>query len=153
MATFTSKHADGRKPIQSLNDSLPGRILLEYVTTANLAAGDIIDLGPLPAGLSILDTMIITDDLDTNSTPTITLSVGLLNSGKTDLNGGTNETFIAASNVGQTGGIARATTAASYLLGAAATERRLGVKVVAGAATGAGAGKKVAVILTAVQTG
>lgn len=147
MTTFVSKNAAGQKPIPSLVSSLLGSLLLEYVTTANLAAGDIIDLGPLPAGLTPVDAAIITDDLDSNGAPTITLSLGLLNAAKTDLNGGTNETFITASTVGQTGGIARATTAAVYLLGASNAERRLGLKVVAGAATGVGAGKKIAVKL------
>lgn len=149
MPTYVSKHGDGKAPIASLNDARPGIILLEYVTAANLAAGDIIDFGPLPPGLDLCDVALITDDLDTNGAPTITLSVGLLNAGKTDLNGGTNETFIVASTIGQAGGIARATLPAVYLLGKSAAERRLGVKVVAGAATGTGAGEKIALLLTA----
>jgi hypothetical protein len=149
MTTFTSKCAAGQKPVPSLISGLPGVLLYEFLTTASLAAGDIIDLGPLPANVAPLDVMLVTDDLDTNGTPTITLSVGLLNAGKTDLNGGTNETWITASTVGQAGGIARATTAAVYLLGASTSERRLGIKVVAAAATGTGAGEKIAVLVTA----
>lgn len=142
MATYTSKHASGVRPIASVNDALPATILLEYVNSAALAAGDIIDLGDLPAGLTVLDAAIIAEDLDTNATPTITLSVGALNAGKTDLSG---TAYIDASTVGQAGGIARATTNAAYVAGSAA--RRMGIKVVAGAATGA-TGKKIAVLLT-----
>lgn len=148
MTLFVTKHAAGQKPIPTTTSALPQHILLEYVTTANLAAGDIIDFGPLPAGVAVLDSAIISEDVDTNASPTITMSLGLLNAGKTDLNGGTNETWITASTVGQAGGIARATTNASYLLGSSATERRLGIKVVAAAATGTGAGEKIALLLT-----
>lgn len=148
MTTFVSKHGDGRAPIASQNAAFPQMCLLEFVTTASLAAGDIIDLGPLPAGVRVVDSAIISEDVDTNGSPTITMSLGLLNAGKTDLNGGTNETWITASTVGQAGGTVRATTNASYLLGASATERRLGLKVVAAAATGTGAGEKIAVLLT-----
>lgn len=149
MALYISKCAAGQKPVPSLNDSMPRVLPYEFVTTASLSAGDIIDLGPLSPGVAPIDVAIVTDDLDTNGTPTITLSVGLLNAAKTDLSGGANETFITASTVGQAGGIARATTAAAYLLGASTTERRLGIKVVAGAATGTGAGEKIVVLLTA----
>ena len=149
MTLFVSKCAAGQKPVTSLNSGRPGVLMYEYVTTANLAAGDIIDLGPLPAGVAPIDVTLISDDVDSGSA-TITMTVGLLNAGKTDLNGGTNENFIVASTVGQTGGVARATTAAAYLLGASTSERRLGIKIVAGAATGTGAGEKIAVLMTAV---
>jgi hypothetical protein len=147
MTTFTSKHANGKSPIANVLAALPAFLLLEYITEANLATGDIIDLGPLPPGVHVIDSAIISDDLDTGSA-TITMSLGLLNAGKTDLNGGTNETWITASTVAQAGGIARASTNASYLLGASASERRIGLKVAAGAATGTGAGEKIAVLLT-----
>lgn len=142
MATYTSKHASGVAPIAALNDALPGIIALEYVNTAALAAGDIIDLGPLPAGITILDVALVTEDLDTNGTPTLTLSVGELNAGKTDLSG---TAYIAASTIGQTGGVARATTSVHLTAGAVA--RRMGIKAVAAAATGA-VGKKMVVLLT-----
>lgn len=149
MTLYVSKTGSGKAPVQTLNDGRPGDLLYEFVTTANLAAGDIIDLGPLAANVAPISCSLVTDDLDSNGSPTITLSVGLLNAGKTDLNGGTNETWIVASTVGQAGGHAPNTLAAPYLLGASTTERRLGIKVVAAAATGVGAGKKMAVVLKA----
>lgn len=149
MALFVSKTGSGAVKVPTIMDSMVAPLLYEYVTTANLAAGDIIDLGPLPANIAPVDCTLLTDDLDSSATPTITLSVGLLNAAKTDLSGGANETFITASTAGQTGGVGRATTAAPYLLGASNAERRLGIKVVAGAATGVGAGKKIAVLLDA----
>lgn len=143
MTTYTSKHASGQVPVAAVTSALPQLIALEYTTEASLAAGDIIDLGDLPAGYTVMDAAIVTDDLDSNGTPTITLSLGALNAGKTDLDG---TAYIAASTVGQAGGVARATAAVAYLAGSSA--RRMGLKVVAGAATGTGSGKKIAVLLT-----
>jgi hypothetical protein len=151
MATLLSKTATGQKPVTSLMSALVMGIMYEYVTTTALAAGDIIDLGPIEAGVVPVDVKLITDDLDTNGTPLVTLSVGILNAGKTDLSGGTNETFITASTIGQTGGVAPATTAAVYLLGASTSARRLGIKVVAAPATNAAVGKKIAVVLSATE--
>lgn len=151
MTLFISKTGAGAKKVPTIADAMVAQLLYEYVTTANLVAGDIIDLGPLPSAVDPVDVTLYSDDLDSNGTPTITLSVGLLNAAKTDLNGGTNETWIVASTVAQNGGVARATTAAPYLMGAAVAERRIGIKVVAGAATGVGAGKKIAVLLDARQ--
>lgn len=64
MATYTSKHASGQVPVAAVTNALPNLIALEYVTSASLAAGDIIDLGDLPAGLTVMDAAIVTDDLD-----------------------------------------------------------------------------------------
>jgi hypothetical protein len=146
MALYKTKIAEGKECVPSLNDGLAGVIPFEYTTSASLAAGDIIDLGPIEPGVKPLDVMLISDDLDTNGTPTITLSVGILNAAKDDLDG---TAWIVASTVGQAGGVARATTNTCYNAGSSTSERRLGIKVVAGAATGTGAGEKIAVLLTA----
>jgi hypothetical protein len=145
MALLKSKHALGTVPVVSLTSALVAGMLREYATEGALAANDIIDLGPIEAGMSLVDCALIADDLDTGGSPAVTLSVGLLNAGKTDLD----TTFIAAATVGQAGGVARATTAATYLAGASNVERRLGVKVVAAPATNAAVGKKIAVLLLA----
>jgi hypothetical protein len=147
MALYQSKTAKGLKPVVTIDDSDIENLPYEYVTEAALAANDIIDLGPIPAGYEPCDVALITDDLDNGGSPAITLSVGILNAGKTDLGAGATDTFISASNVGQAGGIARATSANVYLSGASGSERRLGVKVVAGPATAAAAGKKLMVML------
>lgn len=147
MALLTSDRAAGFKPVPTPVSGLVSEILYEYLTTTVLAASDIIDLGPLPAGLTPLDVTLISDDLDTGGSPAITLSVGILNAGKTDLGSGTYDTFISASTVGQAGGLVRATTVNTYFSASSTSERRLGIKVVTGPATGAAAGKKIAVLL------
>lgn len=146
MTTYTSKTADGKQPVPTLNDSLAGVIPYEYVTTASLAQNDIIDMGPIEPGVTPLDVALITQDLDVHASPTITLSVGILNAGKTDIDG---TAWIVDSTVGQSGGVARATTSTCYASGSSTSERRLGVKVTGAVATGSGAGEKIAVLLTA----
>lgn len=147
MPVYKSKSALGKKPIASLTSALVQGILYEYTTEANLVAGDIINMGPIETDTVPVDCKLITDDLDTNGAPTLTLTVGILNAAGTDIDVAATSTWIAASTVGQTGGVARATTANCYLSGASSATRMLGVKAVAGAATGVGAGKKLAVLV------
>lgn len=147
MAVYKSKAALGKKPVASLLSALVAGILYEYTTEANLAAGDIITLGPIESDTVPVDCKIITDDLDSNGAPTITLTLGILNAAGTDIDAAATSTWISASTVGQTGGVARATTANCYLSGASSSQRMLGIKVVAGAATGVGAGKKIAALV------
>lgn len=105
----------------------------EYEAPDSLAVNDIIALCHLPAGHEPVDFMLQADDLDTNGTPTIVLSVGVLNAGMTDLVASTN--FLASSTVAQAGGVARADQIAGLQLGASNTDRVIGVKVTTAAAT------------------
>jgi hypothetical protein len=149
MALQKSKLALGQVPVVSLMSGLVASIPYEHIIAGALAAGDIIALGPIEPGVKPYDATLITDDLDSNGTPTITLTVGILNAGMTDIDAAATSSWIAASTAGQTGGIARATSANVYLAGASSTVRQLGVKVVAGPATAASDGKKIAVLLKA----
>lgn len=149
MALLQSKHATGLKPIPSMMSALVAGLLYEYTTVGALAIGDIIEMGDIEPGVDPVDVALITDDLDTNGAPTITLTVGVLNAAKTDIDAAATSTWIAASTAGQAGGVARATTPQCYLSGSSSAVRKLGVKVVAGPATSAGAGKKIAVLLQA----
>lgn len=146
MALKQSKMAKGKVNVPSLMAALIAAIPYEYVTEGALAAGDIIELGPVEPGVKPFDATLISEDLDVHATPTITLSVGFLNAAKDDLEG---TAFIVESTVGQAGGVARATTNTCYLAGASTSKRILGIKVVAGAATDAAVGKKIAVLLSA----
>ncbi|KUZ35271.1 hypothetical protein [Burkholderia territorii] len=67
--------------------------------TAALALNDVLQGPALQKGSTIVDVMLVTSDLDTNGAPTITLDVGT---------GDEPQRFIAASTVGQAGGVARA---------------------------------------------
>jgi len=145
MALYKSKFANRVKPVPSVQSSVVTQIAYDFTTETALANGDIVDLGPIPAGLEIVDCVAIFDDHDAHASPTVTMSVGILNSGKTDLN---STGFIVDSAAPQTGGVARATTTTAYLLAAGTAERSLGVKVTAAVATAAAVGKKLCVILS-----
>lgn len=120
--------ADGYEPIVIIGD---------YVTIAGNVLDDVIELGILPAGYVPVDAILVTDDLDSNATPTITLDLGLI-SGVAGLvsNARTcgNEAF-AASIVAQTGGLARPTKANFAQVAPTDADRGIGIKVAAAAAT------------------
>lgn len=133
-------------PFTNSNDYISGRLPvpvpggIEVVATrfsvamvaADLDANDAGTVAILPAGCVPVGLVYDSDDLDTNATPTITASVGLMNAADTDL-----ETVWAAGIQASRDG-----TAANIVLSAAAmrlastqTDRRVGVKFTAAAAT------------------
>lgn len=108
-----------------------------------LAAGDIIEMLPLPAGYVPVDVIAASPDLDSGGSPAITLDVGLLSGawGKNSASSTIGAEFISASTVGQAGGIARMSNAAGALLAPDVTQdRSVGIKVGTGPATGATTG-------------
>lgn len=109
----------------------------DYVVTAGLAAADIIDMGILPAGYVPVGVKLIAEDLDSNGVPTITLDVGIMSGmpGSLDIARTCGNEAIAASTVGQAGGVVFEAKAAILMLAPADVDRSFGVKVVAGAAT------------------
>lgn len=126
------------------DDSDVVSIRLEYSLAAALVINDVMDLGFLPAGMVPVDCMLDTDDLDSNGTPLITLSVGVLNSGKTAISTATADggaAWISASTVAQAGGLVRPTTAPITRCTPTEAPRSVGVLVVAAPATGATTGK------------
>lgn len=149
MTIFNSKTALGQDMVPSLNTKVGAVIAYEYVTTAVLAAGDIIKLGTLEANVKPLHCALVTDDLDTGGSPAITLTAGILNAAGTDIDAAATSSWITASTIGQAGGYAPSTSGNAYLSGASSVNRQLGIKVVAGPATSAVAGKKIALLVTA----
>jgi hypothetical protein len=143
MATLKSEHAAGRKPSVSVFEAGGGTLRYEYVIDANLAAGDVIYIGDLPANnINPVDAFLISDDLDSGAG--ITMTAGILNAAKTAIGGGTNDLWIASTTIGQTGGVARPSNAAVALSGPSEfATRPLGVVIGAAAATPAMIGKKI----------
>ena len=101
-----------------------------FTLTAALALNDVLQSPVLSQGSTIVDVMLITSDLDTNGTPLITLDVGI---------GGDTARFIAASTVGQAGGVARASAVAAQPL-TLTSDDTVDVLVHAAPATGATTG-------------
>ena len=108
-----------------------------YTLTAALAENDIIEMIPVAAGERVVDLQIVSEDLDTHGTPTITFDVG---------DGDDVDRYIDGTTIGQTGGFARlgdglATDAEAIAVNKLYTAAdTIDVKVSAAVATGATTG-------------
>ncbi len=113
MALIKNKVALGQKPVPSFNDAIGGKFRTEIdfndadYNGVTPVANDIIDMGTLPSDVQLLDYQIDSDDLDSNGSPAIAYSFGLLNAAKTDLA----VVFASGITISQAGGLARATSA------------------------------------------
>lgn len=132
LLTTNSPYATGARPMPVAQGAEVLRVRMVHTLSANPTANDVAWLGDLPEDHVIVDIILDSTDIDTNGSPTVTISVGELNAGKTDLA----TTYIAASTVGQTGSLARPTTAVAVQTAPQATAKRsIGLKFPAVAAT------------------
>ena len=69
-----------------------------YTLTAALVEADVIQMIPVAAGERVVDLILVSEDLDTNGAPTITLDVG---------DGDDPDRYIDGATIGQTGGFSR----------------------------------------------
>lgn len=104
---------------------------------ASLLVNDIIDLGLLPAGCTVEDVIIDTDDLDTNGTPTISLDVGIMTGTPGDVVSARTcgQEFFAGDQTARTGGVTRMTRSQGFRVPATGADRSIGVRVATAAAT------------------
>ncbi len=146
MATFTAKGvADNAYVITALGKGQPVVNQGSYEVPATLAADDLVKLAFLPAEHTLVDVILEADDLDTNGTPTITISVGTLNSAGDDIE----NLVITTSTVAQGGGVARAATVAGLQVAASSSDRVLTAKIITGGATAAAGTLKLKAIAVA----
>lgn len=108
------------------------------VTAAQIDAGNMFDVGILPAYHTIVDMILIPDDLDTG-TPAITLDVGLLSGTPGDATSDRTigAEFFSASTAAQGGTATRMSLASGFKVIPTEADRSIGVKVVTDAATAA----------------
>jgi hypothetical protein len=111
-------------------------VVVEFPSTA-LASGDLIELATIPAGLKVLDYKIIFPDVDSGGSPAFAFSIGVENTGGTDLG---SEVWATGLTTGQASAIYRPTTAAAFE-GDSTVDRKIAIKVTTAAATYAGSGK------------
>jgi hypothetical protein len=98
---------------------------------ADLDANDAGSVTILPAGCVLVGITYDSDDLDTNASPTITASVGIMNAADSDL-----ETVLASGiTASRDGTAAYVVTPAMLRLAASSSDRRIGVKFTAASAT------------------
>lgn len=106
--------------------------------TAQNVTGDIIDIGVLPAYMTVSDAVLIADDLDTG-TPAILLDVGIMSGdpGSTDTGRTCGAEIFSGATAAQAGGTARPTLATAFKILATEADRSIGVKIATQAATAA----------------
>jgi hypothetical protein len=101
-----------------------------FALSAALVVNDVIQMFKLPAGATVHEVILASDDLDTNGTPTIKLDVGDATAANR---------FISQSTVGQAGGVGRTDQAGGVGYKYSA-DTMLQVKVNTAPATGATTG-------------
>lgn len=139
--TNSNDYITGRKPAlyPSGSEVVAVRFAVD-LTTADLVLNRIGEVGVLPAGCVPVAMIVDCDDVDTNGTPTIAMSVGVLNAAGTALSTATDDGGAAwATSVvtGQAGGMAFPTSKALQRVNQSASDRKVGVLVTAAAATAA----------------
>lgn len=120
--------ADGYEPILIFGD---------FVTAVGLVATDVIEMCVLPGGYVATTVKLITDDLDSNVSPTISLDVGFVSgvAGVIDNARTCGAEAIVGTTIAQTGGVAVDNVATITLAAPLPTDRSIGIRVGAGAAT------------------
>jgi hypothetical protein len=108
------------------------------VTAAQIDADKMFDVGVLPAYHTVVDMILIADDLDTGS-PALTLDVGLLSGTVGDATGDRTigAEFFSAATSGQAGTAVRMSLPSGFKIKPTEADRSIGVKVVTDAATAA----------------
>ncbi len=109
------------------------------LTAAQVVNGNFFDVGLLPAYHTVVDMVLIPDDLDSNGTPTITLDVGLLSGtpGDTTSNRTIGAEFFSGDTGARTGALARMSLATGFKVLPTEADRSIGVKIAAAVATAA----------------
>lgn len=120
---------------------------------ADIVLNDVIDLGVLPANHTVVDAILIPDDLDTNVSPTVALDVGIMSGVPGDevsVRTCGNE-FFAATTAAQTGTLTRMTKKEGFLVKSSDKDRSIGVKFQAAAATAAAGRVRLRVLMAPVM--
>lgn len=139
MATKASKFALGQ--LATVYADCAGETVAQDfyydAAAADIVLNDVIDIGILPAGMTVSDAILLSDDLDSNGTPLIALDVGIMSGTPGDtVNARTcgNELF-AADQAARTGVAARMSKVAGFNIQPVDYDRSIGVKFQAAAAT------------------
>lgn len=138
MSIIRSAYAKGNRQApypQIAGCAIAHRFAMEVPT--NVANGDILELAILPAHAEAMDIVVDSDDLDSNGAPAITFDVGIMSGAVGDEDAGRTcgDEFFSASNVGQAGGVERASKASAFRVGQSNVTRSIGVKITNVAAT------------------
>lgn len=145
MAIKVSKVSDGQLSV--IVPDCAGEVVRNFyefdTAGVTLAEGDIIDIGVLPANATVADAVIVTDDLDTNATPTVVLDVGIMSGtvGSKDAARTCGAELFSGSVIAKTGGTERMSAKTGFRIAPVGYDRSIGVKVTTAQATAAATGK------------
>lgn len=143
MATVTALSKFASNQLSTIYGDCAGDVVVNEffidVTAAQIDADNMFDVGILPAYHTVVGMKLIPDDLDTHSTPALTLDVGILSGTPGDSTSARTigAEFFSASTAGQGGTVADMTLATGFKVKPVEYDRSIGVKVVTDAATAA----------------
>ena len=139
--TNTNDYLTGSKP--ALYPSGSEVVAVRFavaLTTADLVVNRIGEIGVLPAGCVPVAMIVDSDDLDSNGTPTLAMSIGVLNAAGTALSTTTDDggaVWAASVTTGRASGMDFPTSRALQRVNPTSTDRKIGVTVTTAAATAA----------------
>lgn len=152
MPSFRTRHALGLAQLP-----LPESGLVETISVdinwadagANIAVNDVVQICDVPPNVEVLEWKFISDDIDSNGTPTVAFSLGVLNAARTALGAGASDTWATGITVGQAGGVAipSGAQAINPLLGGRTVNRPIGLVATAATATAQLAGRRATLLL------
>jgi hypothetical protein len=139
MAVTKNDFANGVKPMPVAQGSEIVSVPLVVDVAAAPVVNDIVIIGFLPEDHVPVDYIVTSDDMDTNGTPTLEFTLGVLNEDQDDIDTtarGGGAAWGTAINVAETGGFARATTKPCANTPPSSSDRKaIGIKWSTAAAT------------------
>ena len=144
MTIHVSKVSDGQLSV--IVPDCAGEVVRNFyefdTAGVTLAQGDIIDIGVLPANATVADAVIVTDDLDTNGTPTLVVDVGVMSGTVgTKVVRTCGAELFSGSTAGQAGGVERMSLKTGFRIEKVGYDRSIGVKITTAQAFAAATGK------------
>lgn len=113
------------------------RFIFAVAAGVAIAAGDILEIGCIPANCEVVDIIIDSDAIDTGGSPALVADVGIMSGewGDEDQDRTCGAEFFSATDVLQAGGVARPTLASAFRTTKSDRARSIGIKVTTAAAT------------------
>lgn len=146
MALRQSVQIVQKLPTMSADGYEPVCVTSDFVTVAGIVINDVIEMAILPAGYVPVDLSLAVDDMDTGAT--LAMDVGVLSgvAGLADNARTCGNEAIAASTVGQAGGLVRQMKPDFSFVAPTTADRGIGIKI-GTAAAGLIVGAKVRLVL------
>lgn len=156
MATILSDYA--KRVRNTINGDCAGDVVINRffidLLATDLVLNNVIDLGILPAGHTVVNAFLLADDLDTNGAPTITLDVGIMTGTPGDAVSvrTVGQELFTASTAAQTGAGTPMSQKSGFMIASTSADRSIGVKIATAPATAAAGRLRLLVEMAPVST-